>query len=202
MKTCSRCHCEKEESEFFRQSSAKDGRQSHCKVCDNERSKAHRKVNPEAHREKKRRYRARHEYARRRHAAGLKKWKAKNRDAVNRYMRAYRAKRVARDPAFKLRLRLSSGLGHALRGHRKAVSVVKLLGVSIEQARVVIERQFTPGMTWANWGEVWHVDHIRPLSGFDLTDPVQLREACHITNLRPLAKAANLAKGGKREFLL
>lgn len=51
-------------------------------------------------------------------------------------------------------------------------------------------------MTWENWGRRgWHIDHIAPLSSFDLTDPVQFRRAVHYTNLQPLWWFDNLSKG-------
>lgn len=40
-----------------------------------------------------------------------------------------------------------------------------------------------------------HVDHVRALSAFDLTDQEQLRQACHWSNLRPLSAAENLSRG-------
>ena len=45
----------------------------------------------------------------------------------------------------------------------------------------------------------WHLDHIIPLSAFDLTDPAQFAAACHYTNLRPLHWKENLSKGKKIE---
>jgi hypothetical protein len=48
-------------------------------------------------------------------------------------------------------------------------------------------------MSWDNYGE-WHVDHIRPLCSFDLTNDGQLREAIHYTNLRPLWAIENIGK--------
>jgi hypothetical protein len=41
----------------------------------------------------------------------------------------------------------------------------------------------------------WHIDHIRPLASFDLSDPFQFKEACHYTNLQPLWWMDNLIKG-------
>ena len=39
----------------------------------------------------------------------------------------------------------------------------------------------SPEMTW----ELVELDHIQPLSSFDLTNPEQLREAAHYTNIQP-----------------
>ena len=51
-------------------------------------------------------------------------------------------------------------------------------------------------MTWDNWGD-WHLDHIIPLSHFDLSDRKQLKQACHYTNMQPLWAADNLSKKDK-----
>ncbi len=53
-------------------------------------------------------------------------------------------------------------------------------------------------MTWDNYGLYgWHIDHIKPLASFDLTDREQFLEACHYTNLQPLWAEENLSKGNK-----
>jgi len=111
-------------------------------------------------------------------------------------------KRYLERPGPKLSKRLRDRLAKILRGRLKTGSAVALLGCAPAELVAHLERQFAPSMTWANWGPVWHVDHIRPLAGFDLTDPQELAAACHFTNLRPLAKAANLAKGAKAVYLI
>jgi hypothetical protein len=53
-------------------------------------------------------------------------------------------------------------------------------------------------MSWDNYGvNGWHVDHIRPLSSFYLTDNNQLEIACHYTNMQPLWGKDNIKKGAK-----
>ena len=53
-------------------------------------------------------------------------------------------------------------------------------------------------MTWDNYGVYgWHIDHILPLSIFNLSDRTQLLKACHYTNLQPLWAEENLKRGAK-----
>ena len=49
----------------------------------------------------------------------------------------------------------------------------------------------TSEMTWNNID----LDHVRLLSFFDLTNPEQLKEAYHYTNIQPLLKSDNRKKG-------
>jgi len=53
-------------------------------------------------------------------------------------------------------------------------------------------------MAWNNYGVWgWHIDHIRPISSFDLLDPEQQRAAFSYKNLQPLWASENLAKSDK-----
>jgi hypothetical protein len=47
--------------------------------------------------------------------------------------------------------------------------------------------------TWDNI----HIDHIRPISMFDLDDEDELSACCHFTNLQPLLPQDNLQKSNK-----
>jgi len=56
-------------------------------------------------------------------------------------------------------------------------------------------------MSWDNYGYYgWHVDHIIPLSAFDLTDPIQFKKAMYYTNLQPLWMEENLAKKNLKQI--
>jgi len=71
----------------------------------------------------------------------------------------------------------------------------ELIGCTIPELRRYLEKQFRPGMTWANHSFTgWHIDHRRPLASFDLSDQAQQRQAFHFTNLQPLWMKENMAK--------
>lgn len=81
---------------------------------------------------------------------------------------------------------------------QKHNKTVDLLGCSVPELKKHLESQFQPGMTWDNYGRTgWHIDHIKPLSSFDLTDLEQLTEACKYTNLQPLWAKDNIQKSNK-----
>ena len=52
-------------------------------------------------------------------------------------------------------------------------------------------------LTWKNYGK-WHVDHVKPLSMFDVTNEKELYLACNFKNLQPMWAVENLTKGNRR----
>jgi len=106
--------------------------------------------------------------------------------------------RYRSDLSYRLRAALRARLVIAIKNNQKSGSAIRDLGCTIEELKLYLESKFQPGMGWENWGRYgWHIDHVIPLSAFDLTDPVQLRLACHYTNLQPLWAADNLLKSNK-----
>ncbi len=107
-----------------------------------------------------------------------------------------RKKRRSTDIKHKLSRSLIHRLYKALKGNYKSGSAVRDLGCSIGELKMRLERQFEPGMTWENYGE-WHIDHIIPISSFNLTDRMEFLEACNWCNLQPLWAADNIKKSNK-----
>ena len=131
-----------------------------------------------------------------------------NRDKINAYKREWDKNKLETDSAYKIKKGLSKRFRLALNKHldgkpvnAKGSNAVKLLGCSIPEFMVYMEEQFYSNpetgekMTWDNWKlDGWHIDHVKPLSKFDLNDPKEVEKAVHYTNLQPLWWKENLKK--------
>lgn len=123
-----------------------------------------------------------------------------NKDKVNKKRQERVRHKEHTDPLFLLQRRLRGRIYRAVKNGYKGGSAIKDLGCSIEQFKQYIESQFVEGMSWDNYGLFgWHLDHVKPLSLFDLSDPEQFKQACHYSNMQPLWAANNLKKGNNYE---
>lgn len=77
---------------------------------------------------------------------------------------------------------------------------VELAGIGVDGLMSYLESKFKKGMSWDNYGtKGWHIDHIKPLCLFDLTQLGQQKIAFHYANLQPLWWFENMKKGKKYE---
>jgi hypothetical protein len=90
-----------------------------------------------------------------------------------------------------LRIRLIDALKNKT---NKIESSLELLGCSIEEFKLYLEKQFLLEMSWENHGTIWEIDHIKPCASFDLTCETQQKECFHYTNIQPLFKTSDIAK--------
>lgn len=105
---------------------------------------------------------------------------------------------------YKIATNMRIRLLKALKNNQKIGSAIKDLGCSIGELKLYLEKQFynnqdtAEPMSWDNYGMFgWHIDHIIPLSSFDLINREQFLKACHYTNLQPLWAKDNLSKNNK-----
>jgi len=71
-----------------------------------------------------------------------------------------------------------------------------LIGCNGEDLKKYLSKLFTEHMTLNNYGE-WEIDHIKPVSSFNLNNEDELRKCFHYTNLQPLWKKDNRSKSDK-----
>src|SRR5665213_2576367 len=123
---------------------------------------------------------------------------AKSRDWKRLHKEELSAKVFARlqiDDNFKIAKNLRTRLQKALKYIWKSGSAVRDLGCSIDFLKTYLSTRFDKDMSWDNYGTYWEIDHIIPLSKFDLTDRDQFLKAVHYTNLQPLTVSDNRRKG-------
>jgi hypothetical protein len=121
-----------------------------------------------------------------------RKYWENHRDEINEKRRRYLDENLSAKIASRVRTRVWIAIKN------KNLSLPEYLGCSIEELKSHLESLFTPGMSWENYGKYgWHIDHIVPISIFDLTNPEELRKACHYTNLQPLWWRDNIIKGAR-----
>lgn len=110
--------------------------------------------------------------------------------------------KLKEDINYKLSTILRQRINKALTGNYKSGSAVKDLGCCISEFKIYLESKFQVGMTWENYGRYgWHIDHIIPLSYYNLSIREQFLKACHYTNLQPLWALENLQKGNRMELI-
>ena len=129
-----------------------------------------------------------------------KQYYIENRSERRLYIRKYVNARRKSDSGFRILSTLRRRVYHFLIG-RKSASTGKLLDCDLDWLKAWFEIQFKPGMSFANYGSVWHIDHKRPCTSFNLNDPQQQRLCFHWTNLQPLFAEENIAKGNKYEHI-
>lgn len=199
-KYCSKCGAERSITEFHKRSETKDGLVSNCKKCCkeylNKNEKHIKQRRKRYYRNNKQRFKKLHKEYRTKHKKELNKYNLQyskdNKEKINRKNR----EKYKYNINFKLSMSLRRRLYCSLKMGR-AGSAVFDLGCTIEELKKHLESKFEEGMTWENWGRgenFWHIDHIKPLHMFDLTDRKQFLEVCHYTNLRPLWEKDNLCR--------
>jgi hypothetical protein len=117
---------------------------------------------------------------------------AEQRDKLNEHKRV----RYKEDVQYRLSQIMRGRLRAALKAQytTKRSKTMGLLGCTLEELKAHLEQRFLEGMTWENHGSVWHIDHIRPMASYDLSEEAQLREAMHYSNLQPLYACENVRK--------
>ena len=132
---------------------------------------------------------------------GMSRWRLNNKE----YVKQDQEYRYHNDINRKISTCLRSRLNKALKGNVKSAGTMELIGCTVDELRTHLESQFEPWMNWDNHGaydpskKTWHFDHIVPMAAFDLKDPMQQREACKFSNIKPLLAEKNLKKGSKYE---
>ena len=112
----------------------------------------------------------------------------------NEYSRNYSKKRRQEDILYKITGNLRARFASIMKTN-KSRSAKDLIGCDILFLKDYLESKFLPTMTWENYGEYWHIDHIKPCIKFDLSDKEEQVKCFHYTNLQPLFAVTQIING-------
>lgn len=171
-----------------------------------------------AHKEKKSKYQKRYYIKNKEEIKGYRK---EHKEEIKKYNKWYKqlhrreinkqiSKKRKEDPNFRIAELLRSRQRKLLASDIKIGSFVRDMGCVIGQLRQRFEQIFPLNppdpilglMSWKNQGRPngqlgWDIDHIIPLSAFDLSDREQFLKAAHYTNLRPMWAKQNMSENDR-----
>lgn len=214
LKTCTKCAAVKPLSEFPKRNQI-GGFKPRCKPCHNADNRDYRirnpevaaassanwvKNNPEKVKAKRLRWVQNNPE---KPSEAMRVWRLRNPEAAKERDRITNAKRRQK-VNFRIRKNIAEGIRLSLRsGGKLGKKTFELLGYTLQDLISHLERQFSPGMTWENYGD-WHIDHIVALADFkyETADEPEFKAAWCLGNLRPLWAVENCKKKASRIFLL
>ena len=190
MKRCNTCLKDKEYKSYYVKSSTKDGYDYKCIDC----HKLYKINRKESESKISKKY-----YIKNKEERILKSrlYELNNKEKVRENHRLYMQKR-RKEPSWRLKESILSLLNIKLKN--KTQSHIAYLGCSIEEYKLYLESKFTPEMSWENYGRkggYWEIDHIIPISSFDLNNEEEVLKAFNYLNTQPLTITENRTKSNK-----
>jgi hypothetical protein len=94
---------------------------------------------------------------------------------------------------------ISCAVRRMAKGQKNYTKWQELVGWGFEDFKKRIGKLLKPGMTWENHGSVWHIDHIIPISAFNIIsiECIDFKRCWKLKNLQPLFVKENISKLNK-----
>jgi len=210
-----KCKCKQCCKEYYENNKNKilNQQKDHYKINHEKKNEKNKKWNEAHHKElieyRKKRYhnnieinkiRSKEYYENNKDKAQIKRerFKKRNPNYGNEYYHKVLKEKYKTDTQHKL----VSNVRRRVRSFLKSKNVEKrnktfeIVGCSPEFLKGYLEKQFTEGMTWKNYGYYgWHIDHKIPLDCGKTED--EIYKLCYYTNLQPMWWLDNFKKGKK-----
>lgn len=177
-KICTKCKRELDVSDFYKNKNKKDGLDSWCKFCTSDNRRKY--YQNEEHRQHKRDWDLNY-YQR-----------TKNTKHRKNYEQNYRkSNQLNINHQINIMYNLKQVTGKTLEK-----SWETLVPYTLQDLRVHLEAQFTPFMSWDNYGTNWEIDHIIPkvLFQFKSAEDKEFQICWSLMNLRPLSVSENRSR--------
>ena len=181
MRTCAKCSESKELSEFpsYKKKNDTVCHRNECTICYCSRKQSY-KSPASRRRDKERRKELKEEDP----EAYLEKQRILNKRHYDRHKE---------DPLFMLSLRFRRQCQRDVRNIRPN-KYMHLSGCIGKCMTKWIEYSFESDMNWGNYSTVWHIDHVVPITFFNLENEAEVNICFNWTNVRPAYKKKNKEK--------
>lgn len=205
-KVCTCCGIEKSMTDFCKDKHRKDGRYPRCKVCtkvyytENKDKilayyKGYRVENIETIKvDEKLRY----EKNKDSRSVKAKIYRQENKEKIS----EQKKERYQSNPQCRLAITLRNRVWWSINGNYKSGSAVRDLGMPVAAFLVYLNLDCLDkyGELYTGNESKYHVDHIRPLASFDLTDRTQFLQAANWSNMQILLAFDNISKSDKLDW--
>lgn len=104
----------------------------------------------------------------------------------------YRKNKKETDINYKIELKLRNKFHTFFKSNKDNYN--DLFGCTTNQFNFWIESSFKHDMNWENYGKLWHIDHVIPVSIFDLTNDFDIKFCFNWKNTRPLYSHINVSR--------
>jgi len=125
---------------------------------------------------------------------------ALNKEDINKSQKKYYKKMYGKNIQFTLKKTVCARIRMALKSQdaKRAYDFNVLIGCSYPTLQKYLRGKFRPGMKWKDHKlDGFHIDHIRPVSSFDLNNAKEQLKCFHYLNTQPLPAKENYRKAGK-----
>jgi hypothetical protein len=217
-KLCNQCNETKNVDNFSINKTLKNGNivyKSKCKECRCLNEKNKRLLNLEKYKEKDKKYYDTHKEAKLKSSKNYneknkeelqikkKEYYNKNKEIIKEYHNNNKEKRNIRlrnrtktDKLYAITCSLRTRLYETIK-NKDNMSYSKIIKTSTENLINWFDYQFNENMNWDNYGKYWNIDHVIPMSYFNLENKLDRDICLHWTNLRPLNSIENTEKSNK-----
>lgn len=126
-----------------------------------------------------------------------KEWKQNNLERIKEKEKG-RHQRRWQNSVYRISKLMSNRINHFIKD-KNSKTWLEFVDYSVQDLMNYLESKFTGKMSWENYGPVWHIDHIKPVSHFkfDSYSDQEFKDCWALPNLQPLLKEENLKKGNR-----
>lgn len=204
-KICSKCNIVKPLSEFSKCSTSKYNHKSACKECMKLYYNENIDIIKEYLTKNKERILKNHKeyYKENKNNIRIKANKAKKTKKYKDIRKKYITNKYNNNVNYKLTILLRGRILSEIKGKYKSASTLKLLGCTIEEFKIHLQKTADDRYPDKKFdinnydSKLWHIDHIKPCSSFNLEDPEEQKKCFNWSNLQILTAEDNMSKGNR-----